>query len=216
MPRPELSLRAAALGDKLLARLDPVTPRSIDDLLPWWERHGVLRVELVRLLRQLVEEGQVERNPDGYVLVTPGQKSKETPAAAPPAPAPPVAPPAPPPAPVPSGTVPRVVSAKEKEPRAPRAGGKPPPPEPVPARVEEEPPASVAPATTGPLSVGTGTLVSRVLDELARQPRTCAELLRSLPDSNPNTVRGALARLKSAGKVLLDDQGIYRPALQKP
>jgi hypothetical protein len=53
------------------------------------------------------------------------------------------------------------------------------------------------------------------MDELHRKPQTCASLLQTLKDANSNTVRGALARLKSAGRVTLDEQGIYRPAKEK-
>ena len=281
-----MSLRAAALGDKLLARLDPQTPRTIDDLLPWWERHGVLRVELVRLLRQFVEDGQIERGPDGFVLVTHGRKSPATrpesppspsvpPASAsPPQPPPAAAPPSPPtvaapPAPSPSGPVAREVRPTKKTPTPPAVREK----TPTPAAVQEkaanppvvqekaairpvvreksatsaavqekpstpaetrtkapaaapkgskgrdaapsqEPPEEPAPTSLSPASTGpeTKTLVARVLDELQREPRTCAALLLSFKESNPNTIRGALARLKSAGRVTLDDEGIYRPS----
>lgn len=77
---------------------------------------------------------------------------------------------------------------------------------------EESAPVSLPPASTGP---ETKTLVARVMDELHRKPQTCASLLQTLKDANSNTVRGALARLKSAGRVTLDEQGIYRPAKEK-
>jgi hypothetical protein len=80
---------------------------------------------------------------------------------------------------------------------------------PAPETPEEPAPTSLSPASTGP---ETKTLVARVLDELQREPRTCAALLLSFKESNPNTIRGALARLKSAGRVTLDDEGIYRPS----
>lgn len=200
-----MSLRAAALGDKLLARLDPQTPRTIDDLLPWWERHGVLRVELVRLLRLLIDEGQVEKGPEGYVLVVQGRKSSVHRVESPPPAAPPPAPP--PPAPPPPA--PPVARS------APTPARTPAPPAPAPSGTvnkEEPAPVSLPPASTGP---ETRTLVARVMDELHRQPQTCASLLGVFKDANSNTVRGALARLKSAGRVTLDEQGIYRPAKGK-
>ncbi|MCS6901787.1 MAG: hypothetical protein RMJ98_19315 [Myxococcales bacterium] len=193
MPRPELSLRAAALRDKLLARLDPQTPRTIDDLLPWWERHGVLRVELARLLRQLVDEGQVEKGPEGYVLVVQGQTSSVHPVEAVPPPLPP-ADPTPPPAP-PESSVPEPASI---------------PPSLAPSETvhKEEPAPTSAPLLAGP---ETKTLVAQVMEELHRKPQSCASLLHVFKDANPNTIRGTLARLKSSGRITLDKQGIYRP-----
>jgi len=77
---------------------------------------------------------------------------------------------------------------------------------------EEPAPVSLPPTSTGP---ETKTLVARVLDELHRKPQTCASLIQTLKDANPNTIRGALARLKSAGRVTLDEQGVYRHAREK-
>lgn len=220
MPRPEISLRATALGDKLLARLNPQTPQTIDDLLPWWERQGVLRVELVRMLRLFIEEEQVEKLPDGYILMTEARREALRLASTPP---PAVQTPA---VPKPPSTPPPVLSAPStivSERQAPATSvlekstpPLPPPEEPAPPPAPQEAlPAeaqqmqstpAIPPSPTG------GTLRSQLLGELERQPRTCAELLKIFVEANPNTVRGMLARLKSSGLLVQDEQGAYHTA----
>ena len=273
MPRPELSPRALALGDKLLARLDLHTPRTMDDLLPWWERQGVLRVELVRLLRSLAEEGQVTRGPDGFVRADPSNAPPpeperpapppvvrsviSTPAVRPVAKAPvraeapeparaeardsgktAVATPKPPAAK--EAARPSTPPAREAPKDGPKSGPKESSPKSSPKEPVAKPAAKEAPkaapaakeaapkakAETAapkrakedsdpPPSRGepdAGSLVGRVLIELRRQPQTCATMITRFPGTNGNTVRGALARLKSSGLARLDDEGVYHPS----
>lgn len=256
MPRPELSPRALGLSDKLLAKLDPHTPRTTDDLLPWWERHGVLRVELVRLLRQLVEDGQLSKGPEGFLLASddkhderkaaPARESKaeraeskaeraeraesraarsaessgKTPE---PARVEPSVRPASKASEASQGTE-RAAKEESKAPAKP-SESKPAKAAEKPGKSAEEPaskepprsgkkgqtpaPAEVEPASSAAPVSTSSTLVARVLDELKRRPQSCADLLTKLPDANPNTVRGALARLKSSGQLRLDDKGVY-------
>jgi DNA-binding transcriptional ArsR family regulator len=209
-----LSPRAAALSDRLLAHVQQGPVRTRADLEAWWgQRSGVQRVELFRLLADLVDEGHLHRHgPDAWGATPPV----------------PEAPPTPRPAPVPLsitlGTGDDAVTVTGANPDRVRAvalgyqrdavrGGTgpvrlapatPPPPPPAPA----PPPAPTPPSPkVDPRPVPTpGTTAARILTLLRRGKRTTAEVVERLDLAAP-TVRGRLSELTAAGWLVRDEAG---------
>lgn len=226
-----ISERATAMRPHLLDRLRHGA-LTTDAIEVWWEqRPGVLRVELHRLLRQMVEDGDLERRgnlwalpgklprslPDGHARVSIGTGDSSTAVVVT----------------GPSEKVGKVIGSVTVTPPMPapptvsvtlNINGKPEDAVTITGQVKERVEAVVRayqrdtargttarPSTPQPkvdtrYKPAPGTVAHKILASLKRGPKTDAEI-RARLDLNPNTLRGRLSELAAGGWLAKNSDG---------